>query len=112
VDLETIRSQVIIRYGTIHAFAKKRPGGLARSTIYQVLNGKYGGDTARQLERIQTALDGPALGIFEVLRQVACARCRKKRRRSRQCEKCAALWIAQEKELMAALGQGGDRWAK
>jgi len=94
---------VELRFGTIHAFAKARPAGLARSTVYLVLSGKYGGNLSRQVERISAALDEPVRDIFEILKQVACARCRKKRRRSKQCEKCFELWRLQEKELREAV---------
>jgi hypothetical protein len=104
LDLGGIRRLVAVRYGSIHAFAKGRPGGVARSTIYQVLSGKYGGNADRQLARITAALNAPDDGVFEALKQVACRRCRKKRRRSRQCEKCFELWREQEKAVMDALG--------
>ena len=106
LDLEDIRRQVIVRFGTIHAFAKGRPGGLARSTVYMVLSGKYGGDFGRQLTRIRAALGAPREGIFDILREVACRRCRKKRRRSKQCEKCFELWRAQEKAVLDTGGSG------
>lgn len=110
LDLEEIRHQVAARFGTIHAFAKGRPGGLARSTVYQVLSGRYSGNTQTQLERIRAALGEPRGGIFDILKQVACRRCRKKRRRFKQCEKCFDLWREQEKAL-DAFGWGGLRWA-
>lgn len=102
MDLESIRRLVIARHGTIHAFAKNRPGGLARSTVYQVLSGRYGGDAERQTERIRAALEESESGVFEILKRVACARCRKKRPRSRQCEKCSELWRDQEKAIVSA----------
>lgn len=94
LELDEIRRVVISRFGTIHAFAKGRPGGLARSTVYQVLSGKYGGDTEHQLGRINAALGEARSGIFEILKEVACGRCRKKRRRTRQCEKCFDLNVS------------------
>lgn len=106
LNLEDLRHQVAVRFGTIHAFAKGRPGGLARSTVYQVLSGKYGGNAGRQLERIRAALGAPREGIFDILKEVACRRCRKKRRRSKQCEKCFELWRAQEKAVIDAAGLG------
>lgn len=102
LEPEVIRQQVTARFGTVHAFAKDRPGGLARSTVYQVLNGSYSGDTQGQLARISAALSKPRGGIFEILKQVGCGRCRKKRPRSRQCDKCFDLWREQEKELISA----------
>lgn len=103
VELEDIRRQVAARFGTIHAFAKGRPGGLARSTIYLVLSGRYGGNADRQLDRIRATLGEPRADIFDVLKQVACRRCRKRRRKSRQCEKCFDLWREQEKAMAEAL---------
>lgn len=105
LELEDLRRQVTARFGTIHAFAKKRPGGLARSTVYQVLSGKYGGDVERQVDRIRAALGENGQDIFNLLKKVACARCRKKRRRSKQCERCFELWRAQERELRGAVGR-------
>lgn len=104
LELDDIRRQVAARFGTVHAFAKGRPGGLARSTVYQVLSGKYGGSAERQLERIRAALGEPRGDVFDILKEVACRRCRKKRRRSKQCEKCFDLWREQEKAVSTALG--------
>lgn len=104
-ELEDIRHQVNSRFGSIHAFAKGRPGGLARSTVYLVLSGRYAGNTERQLERVKAALGEERGDIFEVLKKVACRRCRKKRRRSRQCEKCFDLWREQEKAVLDVIGQ-------
>ncbi len=106
-ELEELRRKVTVRFGSVHAFAKARPGGLARSTVYQVLSGRYGGDADRQAERIRAALGEPRAGIFEILKGVACPRCRKKRRRVRQCEKCFDLWRAQEKAVLDAAVLGG-----
>jgi len=106
LELEELRRQVIARFGSVHAFAKGRPDGLARSTVYMVLSGKYGGDSVRQLTRIRAALGAPREGVFDILKEVACRRCRKKRRRSRQCEKCFELWRAQEKAILGAGGSG------
>lgn len=105
LELDELKSRVAARFGTIHAFAKKRPGGLARSTVYLVLSGKYGGNIDRQVERIRAALGENGQDVFDILKKVACARCRKKRRRSKQCERCFELWRAQERELSDAVGR-------
>ena len=110
--LPLLRAAITARYGTLYAFIKDRPGGLAKGTFYQVLKGRYGGNVERQITRIQAAL-APAGGgsaeadqaaaagprIFETLKEVACGRCRKKRPRARQCEKCFDLWRAQAAAL-------------
>lgn len=103
-ELEELRRRVAARFGSVHAFAKNRPAGLARSTVYQVLSGRYGGNVARQAERIRAALDGPSEGFFEVLRRAACGLCRRKRRRARQCERCYELFRAQEKAIISKGG--------
>jgi hypothetical protein len=106
LEADEVRRQVAVRFGSVHAFAKERPGGLARSTVYLVLSGSYSGNSQRQLERIRAALGEDGGGIFDILKRVACRRCRKKRRRSRQCEKCFALWREQEKAIAESWGQG------
>ncbi len=102
--LEDLKERILSLYGSLHAFAKRRPGGLARSTIYQVFSSRYAGNLERQAERIRAALEDTQSGFFEILMKIGCARCRRKRRRTRQCQRCYSLWREQEAALKQAAG--------
>lgn len=88
---------MLAKYKTPHAFCRQNPD-VKRSTVYQVLAGKYPGDTGKQIERIQAVLDGvtvepparrPELTTGEaytVLQETKCAHCRKLDKRA--CPDC------------------------
>lgn len=114
-ELARLKGEIAARYGSIYAFAKDaavfQAVGMARGTLYQVLNGRYAGNLPRQAAKIKAALELPAVSAagreaFEILKQVACGRCRRKRPKARQCGQCLELWQAQA----AALEEGGRKW--
>lgn len=85
---EQLRNDILARYKSIHAFCRIAGPELCRSTVYQLLAGKYPGDVEKQIRRIQTILSGtpereaaaPALTASEaytVLLDTKCAHCRK-----------------------------------
>ena len=64
-----------------------------------VLRGVYAGNTARQIERIENALNErrPEEQIFTAIKQVACSRCSVT---AMQCNKCDRLFTAQAKAVL------------
>lgn len=91
-----LREAVIAKHGSIHAFCKRNPE-LTRSTVYQVLGGRYPGNLARQQVIIQAALEGtpvPAASmdvpevkvLIDVIQNAKCANCRRLDRRA--CLEC------------------------
>lgn len=102
VDTGQLVMAIKSKYGSIHALAKHRPGGLARSTLYQVLAGKYAGDTQKQLKRLADFLEsGPPVenAVFETLKEVACGLCKRRPKRRKICQKCFSLWQRQAEAL-------------
>lgn len=96
VKLEELKQRILARYKSPHAFCRATPE-VRRSTVYQVLAGKYPGNTGRQIERILAALAGnetrplfppglSALEAYEVLQETKCAHCRKLDKRA--CPDC------------------------
>ena len=94
--LEELKQRILARYKTPHAFCRHNPE-VKRSTVYQVLAGKYPGDTGRQIERIQAVLAGveprparrPELTereAYTVLQETKCNHCRKLDKRA--CPDC------------------------
>ncbi|MCB2186976.1 MAG: hypothetical protein KQJ78_11195 [Deltaproteobacteria bacterium] len=83
-ELDKVSAAIRQRYGSVYAFCRATPG-LNRTTVYQVLAGKYQGDVGRQLGRIVEALERrpesetgstPSLAELEqVIREAACSRC-------------------------------------
>ena len=51
-----LKRAILARYKSIHAFCRQHPE-LKRSTVYQVLAGKYAGHAGRQLAAIRAALE-------------------------------------------------------
>ena len=95
-QVEELRQHILAKYKTPHAFCRGNPD-LKRSTVYQVLAGKYPGNTGKQVERIYAALAGveiPPPGrqilteaeAYTVLQETKCAHCRKLDKRS--CPDC------------------------
>lgn len=85
--LERLRREILARHVTIHAFCRATPE-IARSTVYQLLAGKYPGNEARQIQRVRTALSGvpeckeerpvlTAAEAYDVLLAEKCGHCRK-----------------------------------
>lgn len=87
------------RHGTPHRFCKH--SGLPRGTVYQVLAGRYAGNSDRQVERIRIALLSPDVTgerIGRILRRHACARCLS--RGSDLCGRCEPVFAAQAAALL------------
>ena len=60
-----LKQKIIEKYGSTHAFCKACPH-LNRSTVYQVLSGKYAGKLLKQIALIQIALLGDKTPIKNV----------------------------------------------
>lgn len=92
-ELERLRSEILTRYGSIHAFCRQHEI-LKRSTVYAVLSGSFRGEAREQMLRIREALNGPgpqaekptAEEIESVLQQTKCHGCRPVNRR--KCQRC------------------------
>lgn len=93
-----LRQAVVARHGSIHAFLKRHPE-LTRSTVYQVLGGRYPGNIERQMVVIQAALDGTPAdaalatrpipdvdALADVILAAKCGKCRRPDRRG--CRGC------------------------
>lgn len=86
---------VLARYASIHAFCRQHPE-LKRSTVYQVLAGKYAGHAGRQLAAIRAALDWtapeerkvPPLTADQIADAVQAFKCGECRRLDKQCAAC------------------------
>lgn len=94
-----LAAQIQERFGTIHKFCKQYEASLNRSTVYMVLRGVYAGNTVRQVERIESALQDrrPEEQIFTAIKRVACSRCAVTATR---CNKCDKLFTAQAKAVL------------
>jgi len=101
-ELDALRAEIEARHGTVYRFWKR--SGLNKSSVYMVLAGTYPGDAARQIKRIQNALDGrggPAERVFQAIKATACARCA----RTTKCGACDGLFRAQAKAAMEAMDE-------
>ena len=89
-----LKERIVARYGSIHAFCKGH-GELNRSTVYMVLSGRYPGRIERQAGRIEAVLAdrGPEVRVYQILREVACAGCKKMR--GKRCKSCQDRMQAQ-----------------
>jgi len=105
-QVEALRAEmareIAARWGSVHRFV--RDTGLTRSTVYQVLGGRYAGNMDRQLARLRAALAGP--NKFELaaaaIKAEACKRCVV--RNSWSCRRCAEMFADQARAALAALG--------
>ncbi len=95
-DWAAARDQVLARYATVYAFCSAHPE-LKRSTVYQVLSGRYCGKLDAQVRQILVALGTapkdmparPALSVdqaVEELQAIRCSHCRRLDRRA--CSSC------------------------
>ena len=106
-NLEPLKQRILAKHKTVHAFCRDNPE-LKRSTVYQIIAGKYPGNTGKQLERIHAALEGieakpdarrpvvTALEAYTVLQETKCAHCRKQDKRA-----CAECRTQTEREAQA-----------
>lgn len=96
--MNDLRTMILSRHRSIHAFLRSHPE-LNRSTVYQVLGGRYCGNVQAQSRRIQAALEGQpaadtrrsgpdAAAIEGVLQAAKCGNCR--RLDKRWCLECKA----------------------
>lgn len=91
--MHDLRMRICDRHGSVHRFC--RTSGLPRSTVYQVLAGRYGGHLETQRRRIEAALGGvdPRVSrVVDAIAGVACARCGGGPKR---CQACQDLFHAQ-----------------
>ena len=111
--LEELRRQILAKYRTIHAFCRDNPE-LKRSTVYLVLAGKYPGNSAKQIEKIQGILTGKQhntepslqtalteLEAYTVLQETKCAHCRRLDKRA--CSDCRMQAEREAQALVAYL---------
>ena len=106
-ELDKIRAAILQRFGSIHAFCALH-ANLNRTTVYAILNGRYAGNTSKQLGRIAAALDGdkansnlPSLEeISAAIREVACKKCPINKHHD-LCERCTELHVDQAKAALA-----------
>lgn len=94
--MQSLRSEIEARFGSVHRFCRLHPA-LSRTTVYQVLTGKYGGNTDRQVKRIRDVLNeiGNERQIMVTIKKTACARCNVKG----DCNRCDDLFQAQAKAV-------------
>lgn len=94
--MDDLRALVLSRHKSVHAFLRHHPE-LNRSTVYQVLGGRYGGNVQAQQRRIMAALDGTlpiparaavpcASELAGVLQAAKCGNCRRLDKRG--CLEC------------------------
>ncbi|XPV77663.1 MAG: hypothetical protein ACNI27_07030 [Desulfovibrio sp.] len=96
-ECEGLQGRIVEEFGSVHRFCKLHPQ-LNRSTVYMVLNGRYGGNTARQVLRIEDALQNKSNStelIFQAIKTVACKRCSVQG----SCSRCDKLFQAQAKAV-------------
>ena len=103
---DDILARIRARHGTVHRFCLA--AGIGRSTVYQVLAGRYAGNTARQLRRIEAALAnqmeaGRMAQVAEAIQAVACARCAAGP--MRRCDACRELFLAQAQAVLEVMAQ-------
>lgn len=92
------------RHGTAHAFCRAHPE-LGRTTVYQLLRGRYPGNVNKQAGRVLAALAGQAdeaERLAALLLRVACKRCGKRKTR-RKCAACRDLCRCQAMAIMEEL---------
>lgn len=90
-----LKRVILARYKSIHAFCRQHPE-LKRSTVYQVLAGRYAGHSARQLAAIRAALDGtpperrvdPPMTADQIADAVQAFKCGECRRLDKRCAAC------------------------
>lgn len=99
-----LQAQIEEQYGTVYKFCQAT--GMAKSSVYWALSGRYPGDPSRVLARVGAVLAGqepggplsPA-GVRAVLEQVACSRCSKKE--PWRCPACKRLFREQAEAVTA-----------
>lgn len=102
-----MHTEILRRFGSIHAFCKRHPQ-MGRSTVYQVIRGRYCGNAEKQTRRICRALEGKdraeldAEALGKVLEREACAVCDAGKRRCRKMRpQCKGLWKRQAEAALA-----------
>ncbi len=100
-ELAALRAAIERDYGSIHQFCRRRRD-LNRSTVYMVLAGRYPGNVARQVRRIEAALAGGGLegAVMAAVKSVACAKCAVRRP---GCARCDDLYRAQARAAVKAM---------
>ena len=116
-DWQSTRDRVLSRYSTVYAFCDDHPE-LKRSTVYQVLSGRYSGRIDVQIRKILAALDitppsldqacNPELSqeeTIDALQTIKCSHCRLLDRRG--CSACHTRTEREARELYLRLFPGG-----
>lgn len=107
VTPEALKEAILEKHPSLHAFCKAHKGDIARSSVYQVLNGRYPGNTTKQAERIEKLLheqqrqEDLAFQLYSVLKKVACSKCKKKGKGS--CRRCKATMREQASQINSLL---------
>ncbi|WP_320175772.1 hypothetical protein [Maridesulfovibrio sp.] len=91
-ERESLRAAIVNQHGTIHRFCRRNQQ-LNRPTVYLVLNGKYPGNTEKQIKKIKMALSGEdrSESVFKAIKSEACKKCAV----SGTCNKCDRLFRSQ-----------------
>ena len=93
MPINELKSEVLARHGSIHAFCTAHPE-LARASVYLLFSGKYPGNYRRQLAKIRQSLlessqedailPGAQISeslMAETLQNIRCGNCRRLNRR-------------------------------
>lgn len=95
--LDGLRELVESNYASIHAFCRAHPE-LSRTTVYEVLSGRYIGDVEAQSLKIRAAVQGMPIDgprpvphttpetVAETLQRIRCGNCRRLDKRG--CAEC------------------------
>lgn len=116
--IKQLRRLILRRHRSVHAFCKEHEE-IKRSTLYQLLSGKYGGNVRRQVEKIRAQIEGRpeeteeqrnVLNLDEacaVLQAAKCEHCR--RLDKRFCRECRTQTKRQAEALIGYLEYGSGR---
>jgi hypothetical protein len=98
-----LRRRIELEHGSIHRFCKRSQ--MARTTVYWLVAGRYPGNEARQLARLEAALEGADREelAYRAIRGVACARCAT--RHSDLCRRCEGMHRDQARAVVEAISQ-------
>jgi hypothetical protein len=107
-DAEALRRDIEGRYGTVHRFCRAYRE-LGRSTVYQLLAGRYPGNAARQFARLREILAGGpekrrVEAVYAAIKQAACQRCAAWGK-GRECSRCDGLYREQAQAALEALDE-------
>jgi hypothetical protein len=98
-----LRRRIEREHGSIHRFCKRT--GCGRTTVYWLVAGRYPGNEARQLARLEAALEGADREelAYRAIRGVACGRCAT--RNSDLCRRCERMHRDQARAVVEVISQ-------